>query len=153
MFTREESIHIEASPEAVYAYISDIGRHPEWAAQKLVMQPLGGGKFQSLMTMGAMKAVAVIHVEAADPPRMFCYVADDNVSGPHRWTFLIAPDGVGSKVTFRMDRMHDALLFRLLQPTVMWPLIGHPGVLKGLARIKAALERPQEATAAAPAGG
>lgn len=153
MFMREESIHVEASADAVYSYISDIARHPEWAAQKLVMQPIGDGKFQSFMTMGAMKAVAVIHVEDAEPPKRFVYVAEDNVSGPHRWTFVIEPEGAGSKVTLRMERMHDALMFRLLQPIVMWPLIGRPGVVKGLGRIKAAVERPQQATAAAPAGG
>src|SRR5579864_7952525 len=125
MFAREETIHIDASPEAVYDYLSDIGRHPEWAAQKLVMRPLGDGRFESSMTMGAMKARAVIHVDAAEPPRTFVYTADDNVSGPHRWTFDIKPEGAGSTVTLRMERMHDGLLLRILQPIVMWPLIGH----------------------------
>jgi uncharacterized protein YndB with AHSA1/START domain len=140
MFAREESIHIDATPEAVYDYVADIGRHPEWAAQKLVMRPLGDGRFESLMTMGAMKARAVVRVEAAERPTAFTYVADDNVSGPHRWTFEIKPDESGSRITLRMERMHEGLLFRVMQPIVMWPLIGHPGVLKGLARIKRQVE-------------
>ena len=140
MFVKQESIQIDAPPSAVYDYVSDIARHPEWAAQKLTMRALGDGRFESLMTMGAMKAVAVIHVETADRPKTFSYVADDNVSGPHRWTFTIEPEGAGSKVTFRMERMHEALVARIMQPVVMWPLIGHPGVLKGLARIKSHVE-------------
>lgn len=151
MFVREKSIHIEASPEAVYDYVSDIGRHPEWAKQKLIMRPLGDGRFESLMTMGALKAVSVIHVEKADRPRTFVYVADDNVSGPHRWRFDITPQSGGSNVKFTLERMHEALFIRLLQPVVMFPLIGRPGMLKGLANIKRTLEaKPNPAGAPSP---
>lgn len=150
MFRRDESVHIEASPEAVYDYIADIGRHPEWAAQKLVMRPLGDGRFESLMKMGGLKAVSVIHVETAKRPGTFVYVADDNVSGPHRWRFDITPAGGGSDVKFTLERMHEALLFRLLQPVVMFPLIGHPGMVKGLRNIKRTVEGARNEPVAAP---
>lgn len=149
MFAREEWIRIDASPEALYDYISDIGRHPEWAAQKLLMRPLGDGRFESVMAMGALKAVSVIHVEAADRPRTFVYVADDNVSGPHRWRFDIKPDGAGSKVTFGMERMHERVFMRLLQPVVMFPLIGHPGMLTALRNIKRTVESADAKASAA----
>lgn len=150
MFAREESIHIDASPEAVYDYVSDIGRHPEWAAQDLVIRPSGDGRFESVVTMGALKAKAVITVQVSERPSRFVYVAQDDVSGPHRWTFDIEPDASGTRLTFRMERMHDALWARILQPVVMWPLIGHPGVLKALAAIKRHLEAPETRPAAAP---
>ena len=100
--------------------------------------------------MRAHQAVAVTHVESADRPRAFTYVADDNVSGPHRWTFTIEPDGAGSKVTLRMERMHEALVARIRQPVVMWPLIVHPGVLKGLAKIKSRVEGTRTQPSAVP---
>jgi len=152
MFAREETIHIEASPEAVYDYISDISRHPEWANQKLVMQKAGDGRFESHMTMGLLKARAVIHVEVAERPSKFAYVADDDVSGPHRWHFDIAPDAGGSTVTFGLERMHEQFPFTIMQPILLFPLIGHPGMKKGLARIKATLERPQGQRSGATAG-
>jgi hypothetical protein len=152
MFAREESIHIEASPEAVYDYISDIERHPEWANQTLVMQSLGDGRFESLMTMGAMKARAVIHVELSERPTRFVYVADDDVSGPHRWHFDISSDTTGSTVRFGLERMHEKFPFRLMQPILFFPLIGRPGMRKGLTRIKATLERPQELRSATATG-
>ena len=153
MFAREESIHIQASPEAVYDYVSDIGRHPEWANQKLVMRQLGDGRFESFMTMGLLKARAVVHVEVAERPKRFVYVADDDVSGPHRWHFDISPDATGSTVRFGLERMHERFPFKLVQPILLFPLIGHPGMSKGLARIKATLERPQELRSAAATGG
>ena len=152
MFAREESIHIEASPEAVYDYISDIGRHPEWANQKLVMRSLGDGRFESLMTMSAMKARAVIHVELAERPRRFVYVADDDVSGPHRWHFDVSSDATGSTVRFGIERLHEKFPFTLMQPILFFPLIGRPGMRKGLARIKATLERTQELRSATATG-
>jgi hypothetical protein len=152
MFTREESIHIEASPEAIYNYVFDIGRHPEWANEKLVMRQLGDGRYESHMTMGPLKARALIHVEIAERPTRFVYVAEDDVSGPHRWHFDIRPDTTGSTVRFGFERMHEALMFKLVQPILLYPLIGRPGMRKGLARIKAKLERPQVDSAVAPGG-
>jgi uncharacterized protein YndB with AHSA1/START domain len=152
MFARDESVHIDASPDAVYDYVSDISRHPEWAKQKLVMRPLGDGRFESHMAMGPLKARAVIHVEVAERPRRFVYVADDDVSGPHRWHFDISPDANGSEVRFGLERMHETFPFTLMQPLLLFPLIGHPGMRTGLARIKARIERPQESPSAATTG-
>jgi uncharacterized protein YndB with AHSA1/START domain len=39
----ERQTTISASPEAVFAYVSDISRHPEWAAQPLEMEPASAG--------------------------------------------------------------------------------------------------------------
>jgi uncharacterized protein YndB with AHSA1/START domain len=152
MFVREESIHIAAPPEVVYDYVSDIGRHPQWAAQKLEMRKLADGRFESVATMGLLKAKAVIHVEAAERPGRFVYVADDNISGPHRWSLAIKPQGDGSQLTLRMERMHEAVWARVMQPIAMWPLIGHPGVLRGLAQIKMQIETavPAKAASLAP---
>jgi len=152
MFARDESIHIEASPETVYDYVSDIGRHPEWAKQKLVMRPLGDGRFESHMTMGPLKARAVIHVDVAERPTRFAYVADDDVSGPHRWHFDITPEGTGSRVSFGLERMHETFPFTLVQPILLFPLIGHPGMRAGLAQIKARVEKSQELPSAANTG-
>ena len=149
MFARDESIHIEASPEAVYDYVSDIGRHPEWAKQKLVMRQLDDGRFESHMAMGLLKAIAVIRTEVAERPNQFVYVADDDVSGPHRWHFDITPEGNGSRVSFGFERMHEAFPFKLFQPILLFPLIGHPGMKAGLARIKARVERSQDLPSAA----
>lgn len=151
MFKRDETVHVDASPEAVYDYISDIGRHPEWAAQKLAMRPLGDGRFESVMWMGPLKAVSVIHVETAQRPRTFVYVADDNVSGPHRWRFDISSESGGSSVKFTLERMHDAFFMRLMQPVCMFPLIGHPGMIKGLSNIKRTVEGARSEPKVAPA--
>ena len=37
MFVKRKTITIDAPPEAVYDYVSDISRHTEWARHKLII--------------------------------------------------------------------------------------------------------------------
>lgn len=140
MFAREESIHVDAPPEAVYDYVSDLTRHPEWAAQKMTMRNAGSGRFESVVVSGPITARSVLRIEAARRPEDFIYVADDDVSGPHRWHFNISTESNGSRVKLGFERMHDRFPFTVLQPLVFYPLIGHPGLVKGLANIKRVVE-------------
>lgn len=149
MFAREEAIHIEASPEAIYEYVSDFGRHPEWANQKLVMHQRPDGRFESDMAMGPLKAHTVLHVEVAERPTRFVFMADDDFSGPHRWHFNISPDSGGSKVRYGFERMHNRFPFTILQPLLLFPAIGHPGLIKGLAGIKRHVEMRSSSARAA----
>jgi len=150
MFIREESIHIEAPTEAVYDYLSDIRRHPEWAAQKLSMREIEGGRLESIMTLWPLKVRSVIHIETAERPRRFVYVSEDELSTPHRWRFDITPESGGSRVKFSMERMTNPLLVRIMQPALMWPIFGHPGMLNGLRNIKRTLERETQPAASNP---
>jgi len=139
MFRKEESIHIDVAPEVVFDYVSDIRRHPEWAAEKLVIEESEPGRFDSLATVGPLKLKATTRIETSDRPHRFSYVADDGLA-PHRWSFVIAPESGGSHITFSMERLTDPLWARVIQPLILFPMVGHPGMVTGLAAIKRNLE-------------
>ena len=140
MFVKEKSIHVEATPEAVFDYVSDIRRHPEWARHRLTMRDTGDGKFESTSQVMHLEPKTVIEIEAAERPRHFTYLCDDNVAGKYRWHFDIAPAGSGSTIKYGLERLRAPLWVRLVQPWLLWPTDGRVGVLIGLANIKRAVE-------------
>jgi hypothetical protein len=145
-FQREMSIYIEAVPETVFRYVADIGRHAEWSTQRLsITSEPGpehgpGATFASSVWVGfLLPTKAHIRVIAEEPPDRFVYECQD-LSGYYRWTMLLQPEGKGTRLTQRMERLQGPLWIRLLQPGLVWPLYGHRAVGNGLAHIKAHLE-------------
>ena len=53
---------------------------------------------------------------------------------------LLQPEGKGTRLTQRMERLQGPLWIRLTQRGMVWPLYGRRAVGKGLANIKAHLE-------------
>lgn len=152
LFGREMSTYIEASSEGVFRYIADIRRHAEWGAQPLDIafasgpEQGPGATFRSIAHVGRMQIAAQVLVVAEEPPVRFVYECKDPF-GLHRWTMTVRPEGSGTRLTQRMERVQGPLWVRILQPYVLWPLQGRSDVQKGLKNIKAHLE-----TGALPAG-
>lgn len=152
LFGRELSVCIEAPPETVFHNIADIRRHAEWGAEPLDItfesgpQNGPGATFRSIAHVGRMKIVARVCVVAQEPPARFVYESKD-LFGHHRWTMILRAEGSGTRLTQRMERVQGPLWMRILQPYLMWPLLGRSDVQRGLNNIKARLE-----TAAVPAG-
>jgi hypothetical protein len=139
-FERTHSIFIQATPEAVYDYVSDLNRHPEWAHEKMTMDaPAGsapaGAQFSSTVRfMGSVKGSGRV-IEAQDS------------SGLHRWNFLCQPEGEGTRLTYVTERIEAPFYFKLLQAPVFYPAFGRTMMGTGLEKIKAAVE-----SARSPAG-
>ena len=144
-FGREMSTYIEASPETVFRYIADIRQHGEWSAEpleiKLEAGPTHGqgATFTTTAHVGKSKIAAQVCVIAEEPPVRFVYESKD-LFGHHRWTMTSRPEGTGTRLTQRMERLQGPLWLRILQPYIMWPSVGRRSVGKGLARIKSRLE-------------
>src|SRR3954471_18141765 len=72
---RERSILINATPEAVYDYVSDVMHHPDWAAQKMEMKHTGGpdagvgAEFESTVHFMGHVAGRLKVIEASRPGR------------------------------------------------------------------------------------
>ncbi|HEY8642299.1 MAG TPA: SRPBCC family protein [Candidatus Dormibacteraeota bacterium] len=147
-FVREVTVVVEAPPDAVFDYVSEVVRHGEWAGDKLTVTATGAGTYHSVVDMG-MKVPAEISVETSERPRRFGYVCDDSLSGKYRWTFALEPTGSGTRLTHQVERLRGPLLVRLIQPWVMWPLLGRPSTARGLNNIKKHLEAAPEEGAAA----
>lgn len=144
-FGREMNTYIEAAPEIVFRYVADIRRHPEWSADPLeiTLEPgpdYGpGATFTTTAHVGKGKIFAQVSVIAEESPRRFVYESRD-LFGHHRWTMTLRPEGTGTRLIQRMERLRGPLWLRLLQPYIMWPTVGQRSVGKGLANIKARLE-------------
>ncbi|HEX3509347.1 MAG TPA: SRPBCC family protein [Candidatus Dormibacteraeota bacterium] len=149
MFAKQKTIAIDVSPEAVYDYVSDIGRHPEWARHRLVVSRVGEGRYESRAEVFHLEPHSVLEVETTDRPRRFSFFSNDSIAGRYRWYFDISPDGSGSRVNYGLERLSASLAVKLLQPWLLWPTDGRGGVVTGLANIKRRLEA-EAAPAAAP---
>jgi uncharacterized protein YndB with AHSA1/START domain len=147
MFTRVESIHIAAKPEAVFDYVADFSRHPEWAHENIEVEPLldaaeSGGKFSfTVHFMGTSRGE--LRVLESVRPRRLRYEAED-ASSLYEWTFDIEPEGGGSRLAHSLVRKEEMAVVRAIQP-LMWNYVGRRMVAGGLANIKARVEQTAEA--------
>jgi len=144
-FSREMSTYIEAAPEIVFRYIADIRRHAEWSTDPLEIRLEPGpdhgpgATFTTTAHVGKGKILAQVCVVAEEPPLRFVYESRD-LFGHHRWTITLRPDGTGTRLIQRMERLRGPLWLRLLQPYILWPTVGRRSVGKALASIKAQME-------------
>lgn len=150
MFVKEKSIHVNATPEAIFDYVADIRRHPEWARHPLTMRETGDGKYESTAKVMHLEPKTQIQIETVERPRRFTYLCDDNVAGKYRWHFDISLAGSGSTIKYGFERLRAPLWVRLVQPWLLWPMDGRVGVLIGLANIKRAVEATETRPAGAP---
>ena len=143
MFSKTESVHIDATPEAVYDYVSDIARHPEWAHEQLDItmgpeaQKQAGSTF-SYVTHYMGNAAGNGIVTEANRPRTFTYECEDK-DGRYRWTFSLQPEGSVTRLTHTMWRLKAPAYFTVLQP-ILYPILGRKQIAGGLQNIKARLE-------------
>jgi hypothetical protein len=145
-FVKEETITIKASPEAVYDYVSDISRHPEWAFHKLTMKKVGDGRFESSTEVMHLEPRSVLTVETTNRPGRFSFISQDSVAGTYRWYFDISPVAEGSRLNYGLERLKARLWVQLVQPWLLWPTDGRKGVLGALANIKRNIEGPAQPT-------
>jgi uncharacterized protein YndB with AHSA1/START domain len=142
VYSKEVAIHIDAPPEAVYDYVSDLSRHQEWAKTKidLTIGPAGDSGLPTFTSVahapGSPRAQG--KVLTADRPGRFQYEAKDS-SGRYLWTFAITPESGGSRLVYRMEQQEVPILFRLMQPFV-FGVVGRTMMADSLTSIKAKVE-------------
>ncbi|MEY2404840.1 MAG: hypothetical protein QOD38_2391 [Acidimicrobiaceae bacterium] len=98
----EARIHIEASPEAVYAMVSDITRMGEWSPENTGGEWLGGASAAAVGSRfkGKNKRKSgwstKCTVTVASPGREFAF---DVGNGGTKWRYCFEPAGAGTDVT------------------------------------------------------
>jgi uncharacterized protein YndB with AHSA1/START domain len=144
MTTKTYSTHIDASPETVFDYVTDVTRHPEWAHEKIEIEREAGSANEAgaafaytVHFMGTTKGILTVK-ESVRPSR-FVYECDDP-SGHYRWTFEIAPEDGGTRLTHRVEFLRESLRVKVMKP-VMLPTVGKRMVNGGLANIARNLSR------------
>lgn len=118
----EVSTEIAASPEAVYALVSDISRMGEWSPEtvkavwtKGAAGPVVGARFRA-WNKGA-RGPAWFNspsVLVADPGREFAFNRKGPGIGSYTWRYVFEPSGTGTRVTESFDAE------KLLGPVMTW---------------------------------
>jgi uncharacterized protein YndB with AHSA1/START domain len=149
-FKRTVTTDIEAPLSRVYALVSDIRNHPQWAHNELTVQHTGGpetgygAQYRSTVEHPApgqrKPMVGAIRVVGAAPPNRFVYECHDD-SGDFRWTIDLTSSPTGTTVHHSMERLGSSKLLRVIRP-LAWEMIGEKQVVGGLAKLKTVAERP-----------
>ena len=105
--TDQVTRHIEASPAAIYALVSDVTRTPEYSPEVVrctwidgASGPVVGARFKAINHAGRVpdwpnKPVVTV----ADPDRTFAFERTEAGGGTIEWRYTLEPEGAGTRVT------------------------------------------------------
>ncbi len=134
---------INAAPEEVFAFLSDISKHSQWAAHNLQVEAASPGAVKvgsEFNTVGHQMGTHKGHVEITElvPNEKIVYESDDDV-GRFRHSITIQPDGQSVRVTKGMEALKLRFPYMLFFPIAS--RTAAPKLLEGdLSRIKERLE-------------
>ena len=145
--TNTYHVVINAQPEVVFAYVSDLTRHPEWSGGRLKIEAVStgpvavGSEYISHGDVAGQKdRPNELRVTQYQPPSRFAFVAKDPGFGEVSHEFTFKPQAGGTlmerTVTLTMSPV-KAFGFRAF----IRPLIGQPQMDKAFATLKAKLEQ------------
>jgi uncharacterized protein YndB with AHSA1/START domain len=134
---------IEASPTDVYAYVADLTRHGEWAADPIEIRLVEGdggvgSRYQSTARSKGKTIAAQIAITELEPPTSFAFTVSD-LTGEYQHTFTLRPDDGGTRVERRITTSELSPAQRALF-YVVYPTVKRPNARKALASLKARLE-------------
>ncbi len=144
--TNTYQVTIQAPPEKVFAYVSDLTRHPEWSGGQLKVESRSSGPIAAgsqYVSYGELlnekERKNELRVTQFKPPGRFAFIAKDPGVGEVLHTFTFKPQGNGTLVERVVTHTQPALRafgFRFL----INPLVSNPMMEKAMARLKARLE-------------
>lgn len=107
----EHSVEIEASPDAVWALVSDVTRTPEWSPVVRRIEWLDGGdrarpgaRFKGHNRFNGFRWSRECEVSEAEPGRVFAFSTFGKQGEEQtRWRYAIEPEADGSRVTLAYE--------------------------------------------------
>ncbi len=141
----ERRTSIKATNAAIFTYLSDVGKHPDWASHQLEVTPKSTGPVavgSAFETVGHQfgEQPGTVTITELVPNSKIVYESDGKV-GHFRHGFVIKDNGDGtSLVTKTMEPLEvKSLPLKILGPVVRG-FIAPKGLDGDLARIKEKLE-------------
>ena len=140
------TVDVERTPAEVFAYLADVGKHPEWSPKPLRIEGVTAGPVKPGDTFTSYGVIPgdknhrndVTVAECTAPTRL---VLDATEKGEHFVnTFEVTARGTGSTLTRTLDMPKPGLPLALLMPLIKSAFI-QPDVTKGLRTLKGNLER------------
>ena len=109
------TILLHRSPQDVYAVVRDFGSAPKWRADvKRIDVDAQQGQPVYFREEGKNGTINYELVEDVPPQRMVTRIRDTDLGYAGQWTYLIAPDGEGTRVTIRDDGEVSNVIFRFM---------------------------------------
>jgi uncharacterized protein YndB with AHSA1/START domain len=115
------TVTVAASPENVYALVSDVAGSPQWSKECTEVRWLGGingpvvgARFRGHNRRRADRWSTVCEVVTADPGREFSFQTLMAGRPATKWTFSLAvsPGGDASELTEAVEQLREASLVR-----------------------------------------
>lgn len=139
--------HIAATPEKLYALITDVTRMGEWSPETVKAEwvdgatgPAPGARFKGTNKMGFIRWSTTPTVEVAEPGREFTFATGKPEKPATRWSYTLVPAGDGTDVTESWEEVNTVpVIGGLITPGFRVKQL-NAGCAKTLARIKAAAE-------------
>ena len=140
-------VAIDARPELVFPYVSDLTRHPEWSGAHLKIEAVSpgpvtvGSQYLSHGDVAGQKdRPNQLQVTQFESPTTFAFIAVDPDFGEVSHEFTFGPQSGGTlmqrTVTLSMSPI-KAFMFRAL----ILPLVARPLMDKALTALKKKMER------------
>ncbi len=136
---------INAQPEAVFAYVSDLTRHGEWSSGlKVEIVSAGsvgvGSQYRSHGEVpGQKERPNELRVTGYEPPTRFVFVSKDPDFKDVEHEFTFKPQNGGTLME-RIVTVNLPPLVAFAFRTFINPLIGRPAMNKAFAALKAKME-------------
>ena len=140
-------VHIDRSPEDVFALLSDITNHSQWSktayrTEKTSDGPVGVGttyKSWGWLPGKGKEYPNEVKITAFDPGRRFAFDAADPRGPVIPSDFVLTPEGGGTKVERTMTMTKPDGFQGVMWP-VIFPMLVKPAIQKNLDMLKAKLE-------------
>jgi uncharacterized protein YndB with AHSA1/START domain len=138
-------IGIDAKPEDVFAYVSDLTKHGEWS-ENLTVESVSdgevavGSEYRSTGKMMGKQVQNTIRITEFESPSRISFETNDG-SNDFLQEIVLSQQGEGTllerRVSMEMNPMM-ALMFKLLAG----PMVANPSMNKSLKSLKAKMEHP-----------
>ena len=139
------SAYIAAKPTDVFMAVSDLTRHPKFAANEdLTVEAVSegeaavGSEYRSKVHFMGSDVEAELRVTEFQSPSRFCFVATDS-SGVHTHEIDIRPDNGGSRIERTTTSVMSLVIFIGFK-VWGWRFVGKPGMMKWYEKLKAQVE-------------
>jgi uncharacterized protein YndB with AHSA1/START domain len=143
----QETIHIDAPPEKVWALVSDVTRMGEWSPETVkavwidgATAPAVGARFKGTNKRGWIRWSTKCTVVACEPGEEFTFVVGTPEKAATRWSYRFAPAGDGTEVTESFEAVEYSWYFKLITPPKRATAGLKNGIKKTLAKLKSVAE-------------
>lgn len=141
------SVVINAPREKVFAYVSDLTRHPEWSGGRLKVEALTSGPVavgSQYVSHGDLPGQKdrrnELRVTELQPPSRFAFIASDPSFGGISHEFTFTSQGNATLAERRVTLNVPPIMAFMLR-AVIQPLISKPMMDKSMAALKTRLEQ------------